>query len=85
VREIEDKIAQIKRETSHDDAKSRKAVERGCEIKADGTVAHRKKLAALSKVSIRTSKKHELEEQKRCMRSELEAAEGRSARGGASD
>jgi hypothetical protein len=85
LREITEKIAELSKQTFRDAGRSHKVLERGGKTRAEGMLAHRRKLAALSEMAIYQAQKDELLAETEETRREAEAAEARTARGEAFD
>lgn len=85
LKEITDKISEIKEDATRDTTKTQKMVEKGGQVRAKTMAARRRKLAALSEMAIYQAKQDELKEQTAEIRREIEEAETRTARGEAFD
>jgi chromosome segregation ATPase len=85
LRDVEERLTEIKGSLGREDAKTQKIAEKGGKIRAEGMSAHRKKLAALSEMAIYQAKKDEIIEETEDVRKEVEEAQKRTARGEAFD
>jgi hypothetical protein len=62
LREVEEKIAEMSGHSSQDASKTQKIIEKEGKIRADEMATHRKKVAALSEMTISQGQKDELQE-----------------------
>ncbi|OHS96654.1 hypothetical protein TRFO_09803 [Tritrichomonas foetus] len=85
LREIDDKITELKKDSMCDSSKMAKAYERSGNLRQESMALRRKKMAAIAESSVYQTQGDELKEQKNFIKQELEAASERTARGQAFD
>lgn len=81
LKEIEDKINQIKGEATRDISATQKVIERGGKMRFDVMNTHRRLLATLSEMAIYEAQTAELQMMKEEIKRQIESAEERTARG----